>query len=173
MLENRATETEFLAKTRFLFAFCTFLLHELPLIMSPIRVLIKEIQHMSPRWGFRVFIHPVYYTHVAPLGLNAPMHRIMFHTSRPDTSRILALRDFTFRFLSCKSFNPEYPDSDNNYEHHSPISGLIINRSLRCSESRNRHTERRTRNIVQPGVVAEDNGTRLAAVFTADTHLEI
>ena len=51
--------------------------------------------HVAPLGLRRRFLSPGY-RHVALLGLNAPMHRL------------------PFRFLSCKSFNPEDPDSDNN-----------------------------------------------------------
>ena len=40
---------------------------------------------MSPRWGFKVFVYPLCYKHVAPLGLNTPMSlsrlRMMLHLS--------------------------------------------------------------------------------------------
>ena len=31
---------------------------------------------MSPLWGFGAFVYPVYYTHIAPLGLNEPMNKL-------------------------------------------------------------------------------------------------
>ena len=54
---------------------------------------------MSPRWGLRIFTHAVCYKHVAPLGLNEPMNQLRFTL-------------YVSRLLSCKSLNPENPDSD-------------------------------------------------------------
>ena len=86
MLGNRATETEFLAKTRFLFAFCTFLSHEPPLIMSPIRGIIKEIQTNGtcrPAGALDIYSSCVLYT-CRPAGAkhtHAP-HHVLRITSR-------------------------------------------------------------------------------------------
>ena len=30
-----------------------------------------RICHLPPFWGFRLFCSPIFYTHIAPLGLNA------------------------------------------------------------------------------------------------------
>ena len=60
--------------------------------------------HLSPRWGFRIFMFPVFYTPAAPLGLCwvslllNPTYELVFPFSG---------------LQSCKSLNPANPDSDN------------------------------------------------------------
>ena len=44
-------------------------LHVAPSPLGPLRCFVHD---MSPRWGFRIFVCPVFYKHVAPLGLNEP-----------------------------------------------------------------------------------------------------
>ena len=46
------------------------------------------LQHMSPRWGFKVFAYPVCYKHVAPLGLNTSRFPVL-NPANPSILSIL------------------------------------------------------------------------------------
>ena len=50
---------------------------------------------------------------------------------------------------------------------------LVLYCSLRRSQTCNRHTERRTADIIQANFVAELHRRRLTAMFAADTALQI
>ena len=39
--------------------------------------------HMSPRWGFKIFVYPMFYKHAAPLGLNDPLPRFLASSFSP------------------------------------------------------------------------------------------
>ena len=38
---------------------------------------------MSPRWGFKMFVYPMFYQHAAPLGLNDPPPRFLVFSFSP------------------------------------------------------------------------------------------
>ena len=55
----------------------------------------------------------------------------------------------------------------------SVLLARILDRSLRSSEARDRHAERRAGNVGQACVVAELDGARVAAVLAADAELDV
>lgn len=50
---------------------------------------------------------------------------------------------------------------------------MLLDSSLCCAEACDRHAEGRAGNIIKADVVAELDGSRVAAVLTADTAVEL
>src|SRR5690242_16377467 len=76
----------------------------------------------------------------------------------------------------------KYPEQAPGISHHfdletqqaSRLAGnLLAERSLRSGEPCDRHAIRRTRHVVQSDLVTEIHRRRIAAVLTADSHLQI
>ena len=66
-------------------------------IVSTMMFYFGDTVYMSPLWGFRVFVYPVYYTHVAPLGLWGKSLYIPL-SRRPDLRAGCVLIDISSRW---------------------------------------------------------------------------